>query len=48
MAEVGSDAVALALTEAAAWTRLQEVLDKLGASIERADAAQGFRLILSE
>ena len=48
LAEVGSDAVALALTEAAAWTRLQEVLDELGASIEKTDAAHGFRLILSE
>jgi signal transduction histidine kinase len=48
LAEVGSDQVSLALTEAAAWTRLQEVLDELGASIEKADEAQGFRLILSE
>ena len=48
LAEVGSDQVSLALTEAAAWTRLQEVLDELGASIEKTDAAHGFRLILSE
>jgi hypothetical protein len=48
MAEVGAEATPLAPTEAVAWTRLKEVLDKLGASVEKADGAQGFRLILSD
>jgi len=48
LAEAGSEPISLALTEAAAWTRLQEVLDELGASVETADAVQGLRLILSK
>jgi len=48
MATVGSEAISLAPTEAAAWNRLKEVLDKLGASVEEADTEQGFRLVLSD
>jgi hypothetical protein len=43
----GGEAVSLAPTEAAAWSRLAAVLNDLGASVERVEAAQGFRLILS-
>jgi hypothetical protein len=46
MAEVGSEAVPLAPTDDAAWARLAEVLDKLEASVEKSDTAQGFRLVL--
>lgn len=46
-AEVEGQAVSLAPTEAAAWSRLAAVLDDLGASVEKVEAAQGYRLILS-
>jgi C4-dicarboxylate-specific signal transduction histidine kinase len=45
--EVGGKAVSLAQTEAAAWGRLAAVLADLGASVERVEASQGFRLVLS-
>jgi C4-dicarboxylate-specific signal transduction histidine kinase len=45
--EVGGQAVSLAPTGAAAWSRLAAVLADLGASVERVEASQGFRLILS-
>lgn len=45
--EVAGEAISLSPTETAAWNRLAEVLDNLGASVEKVDAAQGFRLILS-
>jgi hypothetical protein len=45
--ESEGEAVTFAPTEAAAWSRLAAVLDDLGASVERAEAAQGFRLTLS-
>lgn len=45
--ESEGEAVSFAPTEAAAWGRLAAVLDDLGASVERAEAAQGFRLALS-
>jgi len=45
--EAGEEAVPLAPTEAAAWSRLAAVLENLGASVEKVEAAQGFRLILS-
>ncbi|NIN73204.1 MAG: hypothetical protein GTO46_15010 [Gemmatimonadetes bacterium] len=45
--ESEGEAVTFAPTEAAAWSRLAAVLDDLGASVERVEAAQGFRLTLS-
>ncbi|MGD2154595.1 MAG: hypothetical protein PVG79_15095 [Gemmatimonadales bacterium] len=46
--ETGEEAFPLAPTEAAAWSRLAAVLENLGASVEKVEASQGFRLILSE
>ena len=43
---VEGEAVDLAPSEAAAWSRLEAVLQYLGASVEKAEA-HGFRLILS-
>jgi hypothetical protein len=43
--EAEGEAVSLAPAEAAGWNQLAAVLDKLGASVERAEA--GFRLTLS-
>lgn len=44
--ESGGEAVSLNPSEAAAWNQLAPVLDNLAASVEKAEAVQGFRFIL--
>jgi C4-dicarboxylate-specific signal transduction histidine kinase len=46
--EAEGEAVSLAPTEAAAWGRLAAALEVVGASVEQAEAARGFRVILSD
>lgn len=45
--ESEGEAVSFVPNEAAAWSRLAAVLDDLDASVEKAEAEQGFRLALS-
>jgi len=44
---IAGEAVPLTPMETAAWNRLAEVLDNLGAAVETAEETRGFRLILS-